>query len=100
MREMLECRSFASVMALSPAALRWTANSREYSRTGNQVLSARDSSRSSSAIGRRTASRSRTCTVRMALSIASSRGGSGNSRADRSVLVGTMVSRPLMSTRA
>jgi hypothetical protein len=36
----------------------------------------------------------------MVLSIARSRGGTGRSRALRSVLVATMVSRPLTSTRA
>src|SRR5215470_10046082 len=36
-REMLLCRSLPSVIASSPAAVRWAANSREYSRTGSHV---------------------------------------------------------------
>ena len=82
------------------AAARWAANSREYSRTGSHVPSTRDSNRSASVSGRPTARRSRRCTERIALSIASSRGGTGRPRALRSVLVGTMVSRPFTSTRA
>jgi len=79
-REIFECRIFPSGIALSPAASRCAANSREKSRTGNRVPSVRESKRSSSASGRPTARRSRKWNVRMALTIASSCGGSGKSR--------------------
>src|SRR6185312_3970625 len=50
-REMLLCRSLPSVIAESPAAVRWAANSREYSRTGSHVPSTRESNGSASVRG-------------------------------------------------
>ena len=52
--------AWSSVIALRPALLRCAENSREYSRTGNNVPSTRESNRSPSASGRPTARRPRT----------------------------------------
>jgi hypothetical protein len=96
MRSVWQCQAVTTSAAMPAArireigAVRWAANSREYSRGGSHVPSTRDSNRSASVSGRPTAGRSRRCAERIALSIVSSRGGTGRPRALRSVLVGTV----------